>query len=167
MTRSLRRAATAPISGRFGPIAVAAAAEHGDDPAGRERPRRLEQVLQRIVGVRVVHDHADVVAGVGDDLKAARARPSSCAMPLSIALERQVERGRGRDGGEDVVGVGAADQPRLDVQRPARRASPRTGSPSRVERQVARPDVRGGVDRIGDRRASRSTTARRHGDRPG
>ena len=42
-------------------IAIAAAAEHRDQPAGRERPRRLEQVLQRVVGVRVVDDHADVV----------------------------------------------------------------------------------------------------------
>ena len=52
-------------------IAIAAAAEHGDDAAGRERPRGLEQVLQRVVGMRVVDDDADVVGGVGHDLEPA------------------------------------------------------------------------------------------------
>ena len=55
----------------LGAIAIAAAAEDRDDPAGRQRTRGLEQVLERVVGVRVVDDDADVVAGSRDDLEAA------------------------------------------------------------------------------------------------
>ena len=44
-------------------IAIAAASEHRDHPAGCERPRRLQQVLQRVVGVRVIDDHSDIVGG--------------------------------------------------------------------------------------------------------
>ena len=43
-------------------IAIAAAAEHRDQPPARQRPRRLEQVAQRVVGVRVVDDDGDLVA---------------------------------------------------------------------------------------------------------
>ena len=45
-------------------IAIAAAAEHRDQRPLRQRPRGLEQIPQRIVGVRVVDDDGDFVLGV-------------------------------------------------------------------------------------------------------
>ena len=45
----------------LGAIAIAAAAEDGDEPPAGERPRRLEQVAQRVVGVGVVDDDGHVV----------------------------------------------------------------------------------------------------------
>ena len=65
-------------------IAIAAAAEHRDQPAARQRPRRLEQVAQRVVGVRVVDDDGHFVAGAGHDLEAAGHAVERCT-PRSIA----------------------------------------------------------------------------------
>ena len=52
-------------------IAVAAAAEQRDDAAGgMQLARRGQQVAQRVVGVRVIHDHQERLAQV-DALEAA------------------------------------------------------------------------------------------------
>ena len=72
ITTSLSRAATMPINGRLVRIAIATAAEDRNQPALRQRARGLEQVPQRVVGVRVVDDDGHVVAGARDDLEAAR-----------------------------------------------------------------------------------------------
>src|SRR5207248_6630886 len=50
-------------------VAVPAAAEDRDQPAARERPRRLEQIAQGIVGMCVVNDNGDFVFRVRNELK--------------------------------------------------------------------------------------------------
>ena len=52
------------------PVAVATASEHRHDALRREGARRLQQVLQRVVGVGVVDDDADVVLGARHELEA-------------------------------------------------------------------------------------------------
>ena len=54
------------------PIATAAAAKHRDQAAPAQRPSRLEQVPQRVVGVGVVDDGGDVVVGTRHHFEAAR-----------------------------------------------------------------------------------------------
>ena len=71
-TTSLMRPATAPISGRLVRSRSPPQPNTVMSRPRRQRPRRLEQVLQRIVGVRVVDDDADVVVGRRDHLEAAR-----------------------------------------------------------------------------------------------
>ena len=77
-------------------IAIAAAAEDRDQTALRQRPRRLEQVLQRIVGVRVVDDDAHVVGrgrhhleSAGDAVESGDAglqwRPRARPRPIPVA----------------------------------------------------------------------------------
>ena len=99
----------------LGPIAIAAAAEHGNQPAGRQRPRRLEQIAQRIVGVCVVDDHGDAVGFGGDDLEPA-GDAGQRLNTLFDGVERQIKGDAGRDRGEDVVNVRSANQPRADAQ---------------------------------------------------
>ena len=45
-------------------VAIAAAPEDGDEASGRERPRRLEQVTQGVVGVGVVDEDVEGLANV-------------------------------------------------------------------------------------------------------
>ena len=83
--------------GPLGFVPVAAAAEHRDDAALRQRARRLEQVLQRIVGMGVVNDDANVVVGRRDHLET-----SGDVLEVADALfdgtEGQIESGGGRHG---------------------------------------------------------------------
>ena len=53
-------------------IAIAAAAEHRNHSLLSQRPRRLQQVFQRIVGMRVVDHDSDVVVCARHDFKPAR-----------------------------------------------------------------------------------------------
>ena len=99
--------------------------------------------------MRVVDDDAHVVVRLGHDLEAARHERQGGDAVLD-GVERHVERhGRG-DRGEDVVGVGTADERRTQRQRAARRAH-LEGEAVERERQRARADVRGRVDRVRDR----------------
>ena len=128
----------------LGPIAVAAAAEHRDQPAAGQRPRRLEQVAQRVVGVGVVDDDRHPVLVARNDLKAS----GHALERLNSAfdrIERQIERHAGRGGGENVVDVRTADEPRTQAQRAAR-GSHVEGQALERERQRARGDVGGPVD---------------------
>ena len=109
MTRSLKRAGDGAHQRTLGTIAIAAAAEHRDQPAGRERPRSVEQVSERVIGVGVVHDHSDFVYVFGNDLEPSGHAAESAEAPFNRG-ERQVERHGGGDGREDVVDVGAPDQ---------------------------------------------------------
>ena len=52
-------------------VPIAAASEDRDDSSGRQRARCLQQILQRIVGVRVVDHDPHLVSGIGDELEAA------------------------------------------------------------------------------------------------
>ncbi len=75
----------------LGAVAVPPAAEDGDHAAGLELAHGLEQVLERVVGVRVVHEDGEVLAGVHalhPARDAARARRSRAA--------RRPGAGRGR-----------------------------------------------------------------------
>ena len=51
-------------------VAVAAAAEHAHEPAGREGPQRLQRRFQRVRLVRVVDDD-EAAARLADDLEPA------------------------------------------------------------------------------------------------
>ena len=83
MTMSLSRAATMPIKRTLGAIAIAAAAEHGDQSLVRQRARGFQQVPQRIVGVRVIDDDGEVV--LGDDTTSKRpGTPGSASTPRAI-----------------------------------------------------------------------------------
>ena len=135
------------------PIAIAAAAEHGDQPAACERPRRLEQVAQRVVGVRVVDDHRDFVFRARDDLK-----------PAGHAVERLAARVRSRRTARRARSP--SRRPRECCKRSGRPTSfgrtcsvPRgvrtsNASPCERKRQRTRRDVGGAVDRVGDRPAA-------------
>ncbi len=81
MTRSLSLRGDMPHQRPLRPVTVAAGAEHRDEPRRRERPRRLEQVLQRVVGVRVVDDDRDVVARRRTRPGSARERPRGRRCP--------------------------------------------------------------------------------------
>ncbi len=133
----------------LGAIAIAAASEDGDHTSGRERPRRLEQVLQRIVGMGVIDDHADVVAGVRDDLKAA-GHVRELGDAFFDRAERHVERHGRRGGREYVVGVRTADQWRPQSERAAWRAHVEA-QPIERKRQRTRTHVGWCVDRVGHR----------------
>ena len=101
----------------LGAIAIASASEHGDHPSGATAPHGLEQVLECIVGVRVVDDHRDVVAGQRDDFEAPwYARRGLQCPPRSP--RRQADRDTGRNRREDVVDVRSADQRRAHLHAP-------------------------------------------------
>ena len=53
-------------------IAISASAEHGNQTARCELAGRLEQITQRIVGVRVIDDHRDVIHWRRNQLETAR-----------------------------------------------------------------------------------------------
>ena len=112
ITRSLSRAATAPISGRLVRSRSPPQPKTVMIRPGRQRPRGLEQILQRVVGVRVVDDDADVVAAIRRPSGSARARARATAMPASIAANGRSSAIAAADCREDVVGVGPPDQAR-------------------------------------------------------
>ena len=135
----------------LGAVAIAAAAEHRDDALRRQRARRLEQVLQRIVGVGVVDDDADVVLGARDELEAARARPARARGPLRSppAARRARRRRRPRRARCRRWAVRAAACADASVR-------PASAAPRRCRRASASSDV-------GQTSASRG---QRVGDRP-
>ena len=75
-------------------IAIAAAAEDGDDAPARSVPRRLEQIAERVVGVRVVDHHRDFVLRTGGQLKRVRARRR--APRRRVRSRRTADRARSR-----------------------------------------------------------------------
>ena len=93
-------------------IAIAAAAEHRDETPVRQRARGLQQVPQRVVGMRVVDDDRDFVFRARYDLEAARHAVERRQSTLD-RVERQPERGRRGDRRENVVDVGPADERRF------------------------------------------------------
>ena len=93
-TTSLKRPATAPISGRFVRSRSPPQPNTVISRPRRQRPRGLEQVSQRIVGMRVVDDDRDFVFGARHDLKSAghaverlecRVRSRRAARPSAVA----------------------------------------------------------------------------------
>ena len=149
MTRSLKRAATAPMSDRLGRSRSPPHPKTVITRPSGQRTRGLEEVSQRIVGVRVVHDDAYVILRFGNELEAAwheRERRDA----LLDGIEREVERHGGGHGREDVVSVGAADERRPKGQRPSWGAHLESKAVE-GEGQRPGPDVCGRVDRIGDR----------------
>ena len=69
-TRSASRARRVAHQRALAAVAVAARAEHHVQPAPRDLARRAQHVLERVGRVRVVHEHAEVLALV-DRLEAA------------------------------------------------------------------------------------------------
>ena len=69
IARSAARAAASPIGGRLRAIAIAAAAEHDEQPAARERAQRAQRARERVGRVRVVDEHQHV-ARIGHALEA-------------------------------------------------------------------------------------------------
>src|SRR5207244_3865427 len=69
-------------------VAVAAAAEYGQEPALRERAEHVEEPRERIGRVRVVHDHREARAG---DLLEASGRRRRRVEPAGDRIERYSE----------------------------------------------------------------------------
>ncbi len=124
----------------LGAVAIAPAAEDRDDPLGPQLPDGLQEVLERVVGVGVVHDDREVLARVhaleppGDAGEARRGRRPLTfpGMPRArVAPERA----------QQVRDVEAAEQGRVDLDRaqgsPCHEAAPLQG-----ETNVVGVDVR-------------------------
>ena len=103
-----------PLIGEFNvenvAVAIAAAAEDGDEPAGRERAQRAQQLLDRVGRVRVVDQH-------GRRARQIRAHALDAARHLRAAgdtardrLVRDAEADRDADRDRDVLDVELADQ---------------------------------------------------------
>ena len=134
-------------------VAIAATPKDGDEAASRERPRRLEQVAQGVVGVGVVDDHRDAIVGRRDHFESA-GHPGLARQALGDGLGRNAQgtrRGRGR---QQVVHVRAAHQGRAHQHRARRRGGDETDA---VERhlELFRTHVGGTLDAVGDRPAAR------------
>ena len=110
-TTSLSRAATIPINGRLVRSRSPPAPKTVTSRRVAMRPRRLEQVAQRVVGVRVVDDDGDVVARARHHLEPARHAGEAGDAALD-GVERNADRRGDADGGQDVVDVGPADERR-------------------------------------------------------
>ena len=96
-------------------VAVAAAAEHGEQAAGRDRAHGAQHVGQRIGRVRVVDQHAEGLTGT-DGLEPPR-HARGAREPAAHGLERQAHGQRRGRRGEGVGHVEA--RRRLDLQRVA------------------------------------------------
>ena len=149
----------------LGAVAVAAASEDGDDPAGGELPHRLQEVLEGVVGVGVVHDHREVLSRV-HALQASR-DASQGLEPLEDRLPGQAEGQAGPEGREDVLDVEAPEQGRLHREvaggRPGHEGGPREG-----EGDAAGSEVRGAIEGVGeDAPAGRARPGSRRGRRRG
>ncbi len=102
-TTSLSRPAASPISGRLAAVAFAAAAEKRDDAAGgMQFARRLQQLLQGVVGVRVIHHHheglpqIDALEAAGHRVQFAQCRLRSLRAGSPERCPRQSPRARYR-----------------------------------------------------------------------
>ena len=97
------------------PVAVTAAAEHADEPAGGERAQAQEHVFQRIRGVGVIDEHrrsgSPCPIGQGHPLQAPgyASHPGESGADL---LDRQAEAKAGGGRGEDIEHVVAAGERR-------------------------------------------------------
>ncbi len=118
----------------------------------------------------VVDHDADVVDGGGDHLETSR-HVLELADTLLDGAEGQIECRRGRDCGEDVIGVRPADQLRSDLHGPARRPHVEREAVERIGDR-ARCDISRRIDRVahgaGDRRgklAAPPIVSIRHADR--
>ena len=111
--------------GPLGAVAIAAAAEQRDHaPAGLRGhlPRQGSQIAQRIVGVRVVHDHGERLARI-DRLKAAR---------NGLEAAEQTRRDRSKETPRACAAVKAASRLRMFTS-PARRDVTRAAPAGRFQ----------------------------------
>ncbi len=126
----------------LGAVAVAPAAEDGDDAPGGEPPHGLEQVLERVVGVRVVHEDGEVLAG--EDALHAAGDSGERRDPALHRVLRQAEGEPRPEGGEGVLDVEGADERGLHVEdaegRPRAEARPLERQPHVLGEEV-RPRV--------------------------
>ena len=109
MTRSAFSAAIAPIIGRLPAIAVAAAAEHHDQPAGRIGPQRLERLGERVGLVGVVDEDRRAVAS-RRRVRAGPWRPCSASSAANTAARLAAGRDRKPGGDQRVLDLEGADQ---------------------------------------------------------
>ena len=103
--------------GALGAVAIAAAAEDSDDALARLRrhlARKCGQIAQRVVGVRVVDDHGEGLAGI-DRLKAAgnRLERGNCGDKIAECDAARVCR---CEGGEQIEDVDFAGEMRSDLR---------------------------------------------------
>src|SRR5262245_26339991 len=103
--------------------------------------------------MRVIDDDGHLVLGRRHELESTR-YTSEVLNPALDGVERNIGRGGGRRGRQDVVDVGPADQLRADVQSAARRADIELQAFERVGKRTWR-NVSGPRDRIRDRSAAR------------
>ena len=135
------------------PVAIAAASEDGDQSSRRHCSRGLEQVPQRIVGVRVVDDGGDVVIRRRNHFEASRHARERRETLFDCSGWKAQTDGRG-DRREDVVGVRAPDQAGPHAYGSSRRCRVEA-EPGQRQRQLDGCDVRRAPQRVGHRRARR------------
>ena len=111
-TTSLSRSATMPISGRLVRSRSPPQPKTVIKPLRRKRSRGLEEISQRVVGMRIVDDDRHLVVGRGDDLEAT-GHAGQCRTPSAIASSGRPSDHRRRRRRKDVVDVWPADQLRL------------------------------------------------------
>ena len=122
ITRSERREATAPMSGRLVRSRSPPQPKTVMSAARPQLAQRLQEVLERVVGVGVVHHHREVLARL-DALQPAR-HAGEGRDPAERVLGRDAQGQAGAEGGEDVLHVEATHE-----RRPRRRAGPRGARP--------------------------------------
>ncbi len=124
-------------------VAVAAAAEHADQPPGGDLAGGREHVLEPVGRVRVVDEHGERLAGV-DRLEPARdALHRGDAGPDGRV--RQLEQLGQRHGAEHVLDVEAAAQAHVERQRAARRRRDQGDRPARADLDRVRAHVGIGI----------------------
>ena len=133
----------------LGAVPVAAATEQRDDAArGIEFLRGGQQVAQRIIGVRVIHNHQKRLAQI-DALEAAR-HGGKLRNSRGDDFARKVQRHARADGGENIVNVDSPHQMRVDFDF-SRWGFGRAFDAGKRKRGFARGDVRSGFQAVGQR----------------
>ena len=147
ITKSASSAATRPIGSRLVGIALPCRSEHGDQPAGGDRPQHLEHLAQRVGGVGVVDDDRERLTRV-DPLHAAGHAGRDVERQRRV-MDVESQRLDHRQCGERVRDVEASRQTDADGTVPARRLEVEAGA-VRIRREVAGAKVGLGVDGVGD-----------------
>ena len=130
-TMSDRRAGNRAHQRPLAAVAVAAAAEHGDDAARLQVANRLEQLAQRVVGMGVVDDHREAGDRAPHPLHAPRDAADRSDAPRR-GVEGQAQRQRSAERREHVVDVETAEQRARDLDVAAAGCARVKRAPSRV-----------------------------------
>jgi hypothetical protein len=137
----------APHRRPLGRVALPRRAEDDDEPAGRQRSKDVEHLAQRVLGMRVVDDDGEGLAGLHPRHPARHARRRS--QRERSVMDVQAERLDHAEGRERVQHVEPARHPDPHPPVPARRLEVE-GRAGRIGTQVAGPQIGLRVDPVGD-----------------